>query len=156
MKKEIKFRFTFCLTLTLLLISYWAIEVEKIGLRFNKSSSLPYTLFLSKKNHASPKKGDIVSIEHPLIEGRLAKIVAGIPGDYISADQGDIAINEQLLGRIKDKSSSGKYYHPITETLIPENHYFLLATHPESFDSRYQEFGLVKQEWIKEDLWPIY
>lgn len=156
MKTKIKFILSIIATLSCFTIIYWLVEYERLGIRFNRSESLPYTLFISKKNRTSPQKGTIVSCEHPKIPFPIAKIVAGVPGDNITLIENALFIDSTCVGELKTVSSSGKIYHPIEQGIIPLNHYFLQATHPESFDSRYIEFGLVQGSWIKEDLWPVF
>lgn len=124
-------------------------------LRINLSSSLPKTLFLSTPFHPPYQLGQIVSIEHPVLNKTVGKIIAGKPGDQISFFYDTIYVNDTEIGRIQTVSKSGKFYHPISEGKISEDHYFVYTPHPESFDSRYEEFGLIKTEWIKEVLCPL-
>jgi len=52
------------------------------------------------------------------------------------------------IGKLLQKTKEGKPLHPIKNTIIPEGYVFVSTDHPHSFDSRYEEFGLVKQEHI--------
>lgn len=124
------------------------------GIRFTVSPSLPYKVFISRScTHIV--KNQYVSFEHPQSNILLAKQVIGIAGDRISIQENQICINNQVYGNILERSKSGQHLHPIAEGIIPEGYLFVYAPHPDSFDSRYQEFGLVNQKHFKESLWPL-
>lgn len=124
--------------------------------RLNASSSLPQTLFLATRFRPPFAKGQIVSIDHPILELPVGKIVAGMPGDCISISNDVLFLNETEIGKIQTTTKSGKTYSPINEGIIEEGSYFVYTPHPDSFDSRYAEFGLIREEWIAEVLWPIF
>ena len=125
------------------------------GVRYTVSESLPYKFFISRPcSHIV--KNQYVAFEHPKSAVLVAKQVIGIAGDYISMQGGHLCINEQDYGHVLEISPSGMHLHPIAERRIPEGYVFVYAPNPESFDSRYQEFGLVKTEQLKETLWPIF
>lgn len=52
------------------------------------------------------------------------------------------------IGPLLKETKDGKPLHPLKATIIPEGYVFVATSHPRSFDSRYEEFGLVKQEHI--------
>ena len=56
---------------------------------------------------------------------------------------------------LQEKTSDGKPLTPISATSISEGYVFVAGDHPNSFDSRYEEFGLVPIEkvWGKAILW---
>jgi len=153
MSKKAKFFISFGGLLFLFLISEL---IDNSFLKFNRSKSLPHTLFFSKK----PKtisRGMYVSLVHPEMPSILiGKLIAGVPGDSIEIKGKSIFVNNQYLGEIKTRSKSGKNYRPIQDTVISEGHIFLFAPCEDSFDSRYQEFGLAEISWVKEELWPIF
>ena len=124
--------------------------------RLNASSSLPQTLFLATRFPPPFAKGQIVSIDHPTLGLPVGKIVGGMPGDCISISDNVLFLNEKEIGKIQAISKSGKTYSPINEGIIEEGSYFVYTPHPDSFDSRYAEFGLIREEWIAEVLWPIF
>lgn len=97
-----------------------------------------------------------VSFEHPDSKIPLAKQVKGLPGDHIVIVGDQLFLNDEHLGKILEKSRSGHAMTPIEEGRIPEGFLFLQASHKESFDSRYAEFGLIPVSSIKERLWPIF
>ena len=133
----------------------WTVEKEGYGLRLNRSTSLPFVVFFSKKIE-SLEKGKYVAFTHPKTGLTLAKQIVGIPGDFIQIQNQHAFINGQDYGIIKTVSPSGTLITPIAEGCIPKNYLFVHAPHENSFDSRYSEFGLVNIDWLQEELWPIY
>jgi len=125
------------------------------GIRYTISSSLPYKIFISRPC-TQAEKNRYVSLEHPGSDVLLAKQIIGVAGDCISIYQNHFYINDQDYGLIRMQSKSGNQMHPITQQKIPDGYVFVYAPHEESFDSRYEEFGLVKIEQIKETLWPLF
>lgn len=125
--------------------------------RINLSNSLPKTIFFAMPIASSftLEKGQIVFFDHPGLNMSVGKIIAGKPGDIISIQNQTLYLNDIEIGNIHTVSKSGKTYHSIAEGTILEGNYFVYTPHLESFDSRYQEFGLVKRDWIKEVLCPL-
>ena len=141
-------------TLFCLLICLFVID-PFFGVRYTVSESLPYKFFISRPcSHVV--KNQYVAFEHPKSPVLVAKQVIGMAGDYISMQGDHLCINEQDYGHILEISQSGMHLHPTAEGQIPEGYVFVYGPHPESFDSRYQEFGLVKTEQLKETLWPLF
>lgn len=125
------------------------------GIRYTTSPSLPYKLFISRPvKHVN--RNQYVAFEHPKTETLLAKQIIGVAGDEIAICDNRFYINAQDYGPILEKSTSGITLHPIAQAQIPDGYVFVYAPHEESFDSRYQEFGLVKMEQIQETLWPLF
>lgn len=135
---------------------FWFVWIKGYGLRINQSESLSQKLFLSKTpDHLF--HGMYVSIVHPNAPNIIiAKQVVGLPGDPIAVKNSQVYVNDTYFGEIKHLSSSGKIYHPISHTSVPPGYMFLSSTHMDSFDSRYEEFGLIPQNAIKEELWPLF
>ena len=123
--------------------------------RLNSSNSLPFYLFTASPID-SLERGMYVSFSHSFANQDLLKQIVGMPGDQITIHQQHVFINGQDYGYIYETSLSGFSLSPILEGIIPEGFVFVHATHPQSFDSRYAEFGLVAKEHLKERLWPIF
>lgn len=127
------------------------------GFRINPSDSLPYSLFWrTKADPEGIRKDVVVSFYHPQFEVKLAKCVAGLCGDEIKLTEDMIYINDFCIGQCQHISSSGDVLTPIQEQRIPTGFVFVYGQHPMSFDSRYNEFGLVKIDDIEDVLWPIF
>lgn len=126
------------------------------GIRQNISESLPYTYFLSR-NVKGIQRNQYVSFIHPHSHLLIAKRIIGIPGDQIAYRNCHIFLNDKNYGKVLPKSNNtGLPLNPISEGMIPEGFVFVHASHPESFDSRYHEFGLIPITALKETLWPIF
>ena len=137
----------------------WFLGQFGAGLRINNTNSMPQTLFMSfKRKPQEPlKRGDFVCFKHPLSPQRLTKMVVGLPGDRIDLKDQHVFVNDQDYGAYFLVSPrSGKELNPIQVEQIPDGFVYVHAPHPESFDSRYAEFGLVKIDDIEEVLWPLF
>lgn len=113
--------------------------------RFIKSytDSLPQHYFLQLPN-ISPKKRDLTLVYNNFYQGNLIKQIIGAEGDHVWYDQEKrLWVNDQCVGDCRSHTDSGKELTPISAQVIPKGHVFLYAPHSESFDSRYQEVGLV-------------
>ncbi len=140
-----------CFFSMLILVSQFAI------IRWNLSHSLPGRMFIGTTWTFTPKRGDIVSFYHPLFAAPIAKCVVGIAGDRVEIVNGHVFVNRIDRGRVLDKSpSSGKPLTHIESCIIPEGYVYVWAPHPESFDSRYQDIGLIHISRVKERLWRVF
>lgn len=78
----------------------------------------------------------------------MGKIIKGMPGDHITINSDGVFINGEhladgfpLLDRL-DATEESLY----RDEIIPDNHYFLMAPAPESYDGRY--WGYIKGEQL--------
>ncbi|MBS0271677.1 MAG: signal peptidase I [Proteobacteria bacterium] len=122
------------------------------------------------------KRGDIVSIQgyEPNYVGKkpFAKRVLGLPGDLILKAKNTVAIvpktrvsktlipkdpmskaavsmaSESVTLPLLEKTSQGKPLTPLSAGFVPEGYVFVAGDNLNSFDSRYEEFGLVPMEKI--------
>lgn len=122
------------------------------------------------------KRGDIVSIQdyEPAYVGKkpFAKRVLGLPGDLILKDKNTVTIvpkafmpmtpvskgpmstpgmpmaSDSVTLPLLEKTSQGKPLTPISAEFVPEGYVFVAGDNLNSFDSRYEEFGLVPMEKI--------
>ena len=127
------------------------------GLRWNRTDSLAYTLFF--RTVADPEaleRGSYVSFRHPLSQTRVAKIIVGLAHDSIAICGDEIYVHHTLRGKIQKQSPSGSQLTPIAEQTIPEGYVFVWSPHELSYDSRYEEFGLIPLHTIEDALWPIF
>lgn len=117
-------------------------------------NNVHYVLFL--KSHTL-NRGDIVAIQGhredhlgPLKKWPYSKRVLGIPADHIVCNEGGITVipQESYFLSLLSKTSKGKPLTPIAINVIPEGYLFVAGDNPQSFDSRYEEFGLVPKEKI--------
>jgi conjugal transfer pilin signal peptidase TrbI len=126
------------------------------GLAYNESESLPGTLFLVKIGappQCGPMAGEYVQFRMPSdarwYRGqRLLKVAKGCPGDVIRIVDRQIYINDWLAGRAVATLNDGTAMNLIPAGVIPDDHYYMWASHPASFDSRYAEFRLIPRRQI--------
>ena len=127
----------------------------------NISASLPmgiYKLYEIEKI----EKGDIVMFSFPpeaekYIRERkylpdnvktLLKRVTAVEGDNVEVRDKTLYINneEYWLAKIKEKDSKGLLLPRMKNQILRKDEYFVLGTHPTSFDSRY--YGAIRKEVI--------
>jgi signal peptidase I len=110
------------------------------------------------------KRGDSVVLQKPGDKDYIKRIIA-LPGERIAIRDGYVYINNNRL--------TENYLPPATYTqggefledggegkVVPENTYFVLGDNrTQSFDSRFNELGFVKESWLKGKVvlrsWPI-
>ncbi len=85
---------------------------------------------------------------------RLAWRSGHQPRIAIHADE--IYVNHVLRGNIQKESPSGSKLIPISAQVIPEGYVFVWSPHELSYDSRYEEFGLIPVHTIEDALWPLF
>lgn len=149
-------RFGFLMGLFVLIYGSFTVFVKPYyGLRVNVTSSLPQTLFLSFpiKNI---QQASYVSFNRPDSPRPLVKEIRGLPGDPIDIKEGHVFVAGQDCGLALRVSQSGHIYAPTSYRWVPPGYVYVHSPHPESFDSRYEEFGLVKIEELTEQLWPLF
>ena len=95
----------------------------------------------------APQIGDRVLFEPPDAVGSpvpYLKTVRGVPGMRVSVgDDRTVFLDGVAVGRAKSRALDGRPLAAIAPGVIPPGHYFLLADHADSHDSRYAEIGLV-------------
>ena len=115
------------------------------NLYINQTDSLPFKAFLVLKG-ASVHKGDYVAFKNPRFINAMIKQVTGTAGDLVVIKDDTVWVGDTLIGEALPKASDGR---PLTKSLfegaIPEGQFFVSSPHPRSFDSRYEEVGLLAQ-----------
>jgi conjugative transfer signal peptidase TraF len=126
------------------------------GVRVNSSHSLRHWIFRSKPLSGEPTYGDYVSFRHPASPKILAKQVVGLQGDTVLVKNGVVRVGGAQVGApLPIVTASGTTLTPIRTQTIPRGYVYVRGTHPESFDSRYEQCGLIPVEKIEEQLWPL-
>ena len=93
-------------------------------------------------NRASRHWG--IEIGSPFLPAVLA--IAGWEGDRLSYDaQGNLWVGTQKIGKAKTQSKEGRQLTPIKAGIIPPGMVFVKGEHERSFDSRYEELGLIPE-----------
>lgn len=158
---NVRYFFKFYGAILLFFLISWGI-VSQTQLRECLSDSLKdihYILFLKS---STIKRGDIVAIQgyredhiKDLKKWPYAKRVLGIPGDHIFCKNSHITVipQESFNLPLLTQTRKGKPLTPLVPLkgmirIIPEGYLFVAGDHLQSFDSRYEEFGLVPQEKV--------
>ncbi|ANO50029.1 hypothetical protein BA177_01250 [Woeseia oceani] len=125
-------------------------------LAVNESDSLPGTVFLVKTG-VLPRCGPVMG-EHVQIQMRrdarwysgmrLLKVAKGCPGDRIRLEGRKVYVNDWFAGEALPMLEDGTPMAMVSAGVIPEGRYYLWASHPSSFDSRYAEFSLIADQQI--------
>ena len=77
------------------------------------------------------------------------KTVRGLPGSMVTVSSGrTVRIDGTAVGRAKTHALDGRALAAVEPGRIPPGRYFLHADHPDSYDSRYAEIGLVPRSRI--------
>ena len=120
----------------------------------NTTKSLPYRFFVLKKRNASrlnvPHKESYIYFTHEKTNIPMIKQVKGVPGSRIHLDATQrMWVDDFCIGIVQETTSTGEPLSALCETIVPEGFIFVYASHVRSFDSRYQEMGLVPISAIK-------
>lgn len=81
------------------------------------------------------------------------KKLMGLSGDRMEIKDQHMYVNGIDVGFVRTHTKDGRKLTPIQASRIPQGYVFVMATHPYSFDSRYQEFGLIKLENVQGKAW---
>lgn len=131
---------------------------EKIASKYSKiviniSDSMKQRVFFVWKS-ANVQKGDIITFSfnepHYLGNFRGIKKVVGSSGDVIEIVNHKIIVGGKLVGHII------KTFDPISVLKIPEGYVFVAGETSDSFDSRYEKFGLVKLSQVEGKAFPLF
>ncbi|KAB2836095.1 MAG: signal peptidase I [Caedimonadaceae bacterium] len=123
----------------------------------NVSESLDDVRYLLIVKSTNIKRGDIVSIQGhtPQYVGNhiFTKRVVGLPGDSIIRDKTHLTLKAQngafsIILPLLMQSREGQALTPLSLDIVPQGYFFVTGDHLRSFDSRYEEFGLIKKEKI--------
>lgn len=121
-------------------------------LTLNGTESLPYEGFFCVKD-VKVKRGDLVCLKgHETTftpDVSLTKRLTGLPGDTIEIRKGCAFVASVNVGQLQKTTKDGLALTPLKARVVPKGFVFISADHPRSFDSRYEEFGLVPQELIQ-------
>ena len=119
--------------------------LDQVTVVYSPSDSLPYRTFLELKR-IKPQLGQYAYFESPWYGGRVIKKIVGREGDKLSYDaQGNLWVGNQKIGKAITQSKEGRLLTPIKAGIIPQGMVFVEGEHERSFDSRYEELGLIPE-----------
>ena len=120
-----------------------ALAKDHVCLIYSETDSLPYHYFLQLKK-VTPQKGHYTIIESQWYGSKVIKEIVGEVGDEINYEgDGSLWVGEQNIGEAKKLARDGRPLTPLKASTIPQGFVFLKGDHERSFDSRYEEFGLI-------------
>jgi len=133
---------------------------------FNWTPSLPYTVALLHYGHPPVlQRGDFIVYafagdaqkRYPGLRAQpFFKQVKGIPGDRVTVMGRQVFVNGVAMGQAKSTTFDRHPLTPIAETVIPPGYYYVQGSHPDSFDSRYRESGLVPMRQVIGKVTPLF
>ena len=62
-------------------------------IRWNLSNSLPGRMFIGTTWKFTPRRGDMISFDHPIFPAPIAKIVVGVAGDRVEILRQHVVVN---------------------------------------------------------------
>lgn len=148
MKKFLRHVFVFLLVCGPLFLGLMILK-NHVRILISETDSLPQHYFLHwiKKK---PRKGDLTVVHSPWLGKKIIKKIVGEGGEEIWRDpEGAVWVETVKIGLPLKHSPSGRILTPIRRQVIPEGFVFLASSHPESFDSRYEELGLVPESSLQ-------
>jgi len=124
--------------------AYFAIGV-------NATPSLSYTVCVIAKGDLEVRPGDLVAFRWhgggPYPAGVVfTKIVRGLPGDEVTRSERLFLVNGEPVGWAKPFSAERTPLALGPTGVIPDGHYYVSGTHPDSLDSRYALAGWIRRE----------
>ncbi len=141
------------------LLTFFIIHLQW-GLGINTTESVDHHFFLLKKKAVSKIYDYIVfkkTSQGVLPDNTLfIKKVMGSAGDEITHDKNKLFVNGVYLGDIKTKSKEGQPLSAGFVGVIPSNYFFVGTIHPDSFDSRYAQMGLIHESEIIAVAYPFW
>jgi conjugal transfer pilin signal peptidase TrbI len=152
MNKKLK-RVLFVLVMTNLILGFihFVLFFIPYKLAFNIGDCLPGKVFIIFENEI-PRKNEMIAFWPPhtskIKKIWFVKILKGTSGDKVAIKSNRIFINHEDLGIVKVKTQDGKKINPIQNTNIRNGKYFVWTSHKDSYDSRYEEIGLIDRHQI--------
>lgn len=120
----------------------------------NHSESLPLKVVLIKKDVLPKKIGQIFVFKvknNPVYQNqevKFIKLLGGKEGDEIKINDRDFSVNDKFIGTAKTHSLKGEPLTMAKAGVIPPHKFFAYTNHLDSFDSRYNEIGLIDEKDI--------
>jgi conjugal transfer pilin signal peptidase TrbI len=140
----------------IVLLSVLAMFFTRFHFAINLSPSLPGKLYLVERG-TLPARGDLAEFRFDgavYTRGtRMVKRAAGVGGSLVDVaplpdGRMELRVDGAMVGVAKRHASSGRPLTASKPRVLDADEYYMAATHPDSFDSRYVEFGAVKREQI--------
>ena len=131
------------------------------SISINTSESLPQTLFIMVKRQL-PEKGGFVVFKFPgkrfySSKDEFVKYYKGAPGDLVETRGREIYLNGEKVAVAKEKSLKGEPLYPLNfNGVIPPGKMFVMGESKDSYDSRYDDVGLVDVGRVVGAAYPLF
>ena len=144
----------------LLMCSTFIFFLRTTHLVLNQSSSLPHKAFLILKG-VRPVLGECVAftlLPNDRWKGvRVIKRVVGVAGDTVRHVHNKMWVGNTKVGVPLEKAKDGGPLTPLTfKGVIPDGYFFVVGSHERSFDSRYEEVGLIPEQHMIGKAIPLF
>ena len=157
-----------------LVFAIWALAFVRVFIHptprlpilFNWTASVPYKVALLQVGHRQAlRAGDFVVYTfdgdaqrmYPGLRAQpFFKQIRGVPGDRVTVVDRQLYVNGVPVGHAKAATFDRRPLHPLADTVIPPGYYYMQGTHPDSFDSRYRESGLVRADQVIGKVIPLF
>jgi conjugal transfer pilin signal peptidase TrbI len=120
----------------------------------NETESLPDKFFIVERGMHPVERGELMAfrvgerVRHYPVGMIFVKRVVGVPGDEITWVGDVVYVAGKPVGKAKVQNRFGEALESIPVGAIPSGKYFVSTTHPDSYDSRYREVGLVDDSQV--------
>lgn len=146
------------LWLGLIPLSIWFVINYQFA--WNKTESLPQKLFIIKMGEL-PLKYDYIMFYAPSTstlksKSTVIKKVIGVSGDVVTKTEQTFYINDKKIGIAKTHSLKGRLLREGKVGIIPKGKYFVWTPNKNSYDSRYDEIGLIDERYIIGVAYPLF
>lgn len=125
----------------------------------NVTESLPNFAFIVHKGQKPQYYGQIIAFKvnpkNYYGEVNFIKKLAGLPNDVVTVQNRFFYINGKFIAYAKEKAKNNRVLALGASGKIPAHKYFLFSEHPDSYDSRYEDIGLVDDDSIIGTATPI-
>jgi len=145
-------------SLSCLLGTFGIIGYANVGFLHSQSDSMaPYHTFLHLKLK-EPQKGDYTVVPGKIYGMPLIKKITGTAGDEILYKDGsNLFVGGQLIAQnLQAKQIEHIKLTPIQAQTISKDKVFVSSINKLSFDSRYQELGLIEVKELKGQVIPLW
>ena len=135
---------------------FFLLDCVQENFRLIQSTASPPQSYFLQLRHLPPRVGHYTLFWNKQLSQNVIKQVAGKGGDRLWYDSnGALWLNERKIGKPHAKSKDGSSLTPVPAGVIPSGSVFLYDHSSQSFDSRYQEFGLIPQIALRGRLLPL-
>lgn len=146
------------LWLGLIPLSIWFISHYQFA--WNTTNSLPQKLFIIKIG-TLPAKNDYALFYAPVTStlkqtDTIIKKVIGVSNDIVIKQGQAFYINGKKIAVAKTHSLKGRPLQTGAVGMIPKGKYFAWTPHIDSYDSRYDEIGLIDERTIIGVAYPLF